>query len=283
MANNELIPSIDEERATSLFWKRFIIVGILGCLMLIYGNIIVQKYFSKTFFQNNKSIVQDNDFNFLYYDKDVESLGKEIFPDALLNISTLVDDIKRKDIKIFVTDDEISDTYKRICMKKNKNVPEGAVGLYVSECDFIIIKLVDMKSYPVEFKKDYIVEFNKKYGKNIDVDKKNLVLGDFFDKEELEKYNKEYNVGTLYHEIGHFLDDISKSPLSTDRNFIKLYNEEKDAIFPDDPYNKSNINEYIAECTSNYILKGYIGSKEKDKDTVYETTIYIKKLIEEFS
>ncbi|NMA95328.1 MAG: hypothetical protein GX974_04740 [Clostridiales bacterium] len=89
--------------------------------------------------------------------------------------------------------------------------------------------------------------------------------------------SKMYNQMVVLHEVGHSIDYVlSKgSWLSTKRDFVNIYRQEKDKLYKDSEYYRREPQEYFAEAFSDYIKEPY-----KVKHIAPLTYEYMRNLIE---
>ena len=86
---------------------------------------------------------------------------------------------------------------------------------------------------------------------------------------------REYDKGTLLHELGHFLD-YKTNYISTKSDFIKIYKAERNKYEKSkiSSYYRNSSEEYFAECFSDYCLH-----YKKFRKQCPKTAKYIKKIV----
>lgn len=193
-------------------------------------NHIIESNLKKYDLSDNKG------FDYIYYSKDIISHEKENIENAISEIGYLTDEMIANGLKIVITKSSVRDTVEIIgdnLIRSMYNKENDAIGSYFPELNLMVITLYNLDNLysllSVDGKIDYTIE-------------------------DLLYIANEFNIGTLMHEIGHFLDDISENSLHYNEDFKASYSEEKDLIFnEEESYYKNTISEYIAECLS-YIL-----------------------------
>ena len=193
-------------------------------------NHIIESNLKKYDLSDNK------EFNYIYYSKDVISSEKENIENSLSEISYLTDEMVANNLKIIITKNSVRDVVEIIgdnLIRSSHNEDDDTIGSYFPQLNLMVITLYNLDNLysllNVDGEIDYTIE-------------------------ELLYIADEFNIGTLMHEIGHFLDDISESSLHYNEDFKASYSEEKDFIFNEEEnYYKSTISEYIAECLASIL------------------------------
>lgn len=293
-----------------------IIINILLLIAIVLFSLSIVKSNIYPTIKCEKELTKINDidksYDFLYYDENIRPEAKEIYPEVLNRYDFIIDELKQNNIKILITNKNIRDKYKELTSLDNLEINDAVVGLFIKKLKLILIKDVDSLStntIPMEYVKNSISNELKERYKGKD----NILLKDFFsdtivvdeftetlvkelttnktstkinigdivslsDLGLMTEYEINQNGSTLLHELGHFMNSISNKKLLEDKGFIETYNSEKDEIFNNSDYFKSNESEFLAQCISNYLLYGNVSWN----DNKYKTTEYIKNLINEF-
>lgn len=206
--------------------------------------------------------LSDNEkFNFIYYSKDTISSEKENIENALSKIDYLRDEMIVNNLKIVITKNSVRDTVEIIgdnLIRIKGYEGNNTIGSYYPGLNLIVISLYNLDN------------LYSLLSENGEID---------YTIEDLLYIADKFNIGTLMHEIGHFLDDISKNSLHINEEFEKAYIKEKDLIFnKEESYYKDSISEYIAECLA-YLLSNDL---EKSKLSNTKTNNILNSFLDEF-
>ena len=238
---------------------------------------------------DNKS--QDSKYSFLYYDEDIKEETKEIYRECLNDVSFLVDDLKEKSTNIYVSNKKVLESLFELTGSKRFKVSNNVIALYINKLNLVI---VDSSYDPIKtnltINKNEVPENLVSLLEENDIRAVNNfyyldlenIIANILSEDDVKSIKNIYSKKTLYHELGHFMDYNSSIRLSKDKNFKKIFKEEKNIIFgKEQSYYKDDIREYIAECVS-FILND--GSIENGNNIGIKlnTGEYINHLINSF-
>lgn len=241
--------------------------------------------------KNLNDKAQDSKYDFLYYDDDIKEETKDIYRGYVKSIDFITDELKEKETKIYIANKKVLNSVSELTGSKRFNIADNSIALYIDKLNLIV---VDNSYDPT--KGSFILSESEIPEKILRVLKENnikpkgdsyyldleTILPKILSEEELDSIRYIYNRKTLYHELGHFMDYNSPIKLSKDKNFKKVFEEEKNVIFSElDNYYKDDIREYIAECVSFILNDGSI-EESISVDTKLNTNEYIKSLIDYF-
>lgn len=237
----------------------FLLIFILVISMCVF--IILKPKFEYKKLINNINIYQNDDnYDFLYFDEDISYETQNSYKEYVNKHIYLTSLIRDNNLKIVISNDSIANTANKL-FETNKDYNNSFVGLYFDKYNLIIMKNYDAENVKIDIT-DSIRNTAEGDYKEFIKDKDSYYLKELYSKEELNNLNNKFNSNVFYHELGHFIVDKEGSNLLNK----DLFEKEKDLIFNSNEKNyiKSSLNEYIAECISNYLNYGYVEYPNKE-------------------
>lgn len=238
-----------------LFLIIFMIVMIISLFMIIKPKL---EYKNLT---NN--IKNYNSYeNILFFDESISFENKNLYKNYLADYPKLTDVIYKNNLKIFISQEDVNKSVNKL-LSNNKKYGDSLLGLYFNKYNLIVLKDYDSKNIVINLSENDKLLAEGEY-KEFIKDKDSYKLNELYSNEELMKINNDFNKNVFYHEIGHFIYNKFNKNINTER-LKASYEKERLLLFPleEKNYIRSNINEFIAECISNYLNYGYVEINNK--------------------
>lgn len=252
-------------------------IGFLYKNMVIYttGKLINQS------FSSMENMDKDSTYDFLYFDKSLNSEIRENYKDMLKLQPEIVDSLSKNKIRVFVSENDIQTSISKLSKIIKLPVTERTVGIFIKEYNLITLKYQNPRNFKTKLIKG---TDNDKINELLNQNITNTTLGMIYDEKQLTQLDILTNKTVLYHEIGHYLDAYAKHKLDYNYGFYKAYLKEKDLLMSnEESYYKKNVSEYIAQSVSYSLIYGNVESKNNFvKPNTTETSKYIKNLIKEY-